>query len=175
MYASSARSRGSSELSGLPLKGFLDAPVDHVAQQRHPLKLGLVLRMVSGWVLAPSGWHISQLTPMVPPSLSALRNIFFPSSMNLAVSRSAIFCSRGVSLSSLRSNRARRCAGLPLLGRGLSCPGLVSLGLRGHPLSIWMLLAPIWPSSIEAARACCSVMRASATGSRSRSCRRTAR
>jgi hypothetical protein len=84
-------------------------------------------------------------TAPTPPQGARPRTIFFPSSMNLAVSRSAIFCSRGVSLSSLRSNRARRCAGLPLLGRGLSCPGLVSLGLRGHPLSIWMLLAPIWP------------------------------
>ena len=34
----------------MPLKGFLDAPVDHVAQQRHPLKLGLVLRMGLGAV-----------------------------------------------------------------------------------------------------------------------------
>ena len=44
------------------------------------------------------------LTLIVPPSFSGLWNISLPSSMNFAVSMSAIFCSRGV------ASRTRRLA-----------------------------------------------------------------
>jgi hypothetical protein len=75
-----------------------DASLDHVAQPRNALPLGLVFRV--GLWMGLDRVRVAHVAayPIVPPSLSGLWNISLPSSMNFAVSMPAI-CSGGVSLS----------------------------------------------------------------------------
>jgi hypothetical protein len=87
-----------------------DASVDHVAQPRNALPLGLVFRV--GLWMGLDRVRVADVAayPIVPLSLSGLWNISLPSSMNFAVSMPAI-CSGGVSLSYTPPREpARRCA-----------------------------------------------------------------
>jgi hypothetical protein len=98
MWVSSAQAR----IVGVEWLAFdrvFDAPVDHVAQQDHALQPGLVLR--ASFRMGVGRVRVAHVAadPNRAPSLSELWNISLLSSMNFAVSMSAIFCSGRVSLS----------------------------------------------------------------------------